>query len=250
MPYLLIPVVQSSVLGPSSFLINASSLKSVHPFNKIIKFVDDTHFFIPSSNSNSLQLELDSLSEWAKLSNISFNLKKSYELMLHNNYNKLTPPSLHPSLQRTSSLTILGVSFTETLNITPHIDNIITRCYLTFHALKIIWTHGLYGPKLYDITESLIISRIKTSAPSCCGFANHEYLKQLQSLLNKLIRLNYLLPNYPKIKSIFASFDERLFSRVTSNPHHVLHQILPPVKSTSPDMRRRTHNYNKTIYSS
>ena len=99
----------------------------------------------------------------------------------------------------------------------------------------------------YDKTESLIISRIKYAAPSWRGFANHEHIKQLQSLLNKLIRLNYLPPNYPKIKSIFASLDERLFSRVISNPHHVLHQVLPPVKSTSRDMRRRTHNYTKTI---
>ena len=112
----------------------------------MIKFADDIYLVIPSSNSNSLQLELDSLSEWAKLSNLSLNLKKYYELIRHINYNKITPPTLHPSLQRTSSLTILGVSFTETLNITPHIDNIITRCYPTFHALKIIWAHGLYGP--------------------------------------------------------------------------------------------------------
>ena len=133
-------------MGPSSFIINASSLKPVHPLNKMIKFADDTYLVIPSSNSNSLQLELDSLSEWAKLSKLSLNLNKSYELIIHNNYNKITPPSLHPSLQRTSSLTILGVSFTETLNITSHIDNIIRKCYQTFHALKIIRAHELYGP--------------------------------------------------------------------------------------------------------
>ena len=167
----------------------------------------------------------------------------------YNNYNKITPSSLYPSLQQTSSLTILKVSFTETLNISTHIDNIITKCYQTFHGFEIIRAHGLYGPKLYDITESPIISRIKYAAPSWRGFANHEHLKQLQSLLNKLIRFYYFFPNYPTIKSIFASLDERLFSRVTNNPHHVLHQILPPVKSTPHDMRRRTHNYTEIIYS-
>ena len=124
---------------------------------------------------------------------------------------------------------------------------IITKCYQTFHALKIIRAHGLYGPKLYDIAESLIIYPIKYAAPSWCGFANSEHLKQLQPLLNKFIRFNYLPSNYPKIKAIFSSLDERLFSRVTNNPHHVLHQILPPVKSTFRDMRKRTHNYTKTF---
>ena len=84
-------VVQGSVLGPSSFIINASSLKPVHPLNKMIKFADDTYTVIPSSNINSLHLELDSLSEWAKLSNLSLNFKESYELIIHNKYNKITP---------------------------------------------------------------------------------------------------------------------------------------------------------------
>ena len=59
------------------------------------------------------------------------------------------------------------------------------------------------------------------------------------------MRLNYLFPNYPKIKSIFASLDEHLFSKFTSNPYHVFHQMLPPVKSKFRDMRRRTHNSTK-----
>ena len=118
------------------------------------------------------------------------------------------------------------------------------------HALKKNRAHGLYGLKLYDMTEYLIISRIKYEAPSWCGFAYSEHIKQLQSSLNKLIRLKYLPSNYPKIKAIFSSLDELLFSRVTNNSHHVLYQILQPVKSTSRDMRKQTPNYTKTIYSS
>ena len=122
--------------------------------------------------------------------------------------------SLHPSFQRTTSLTILGVSFTETLKITLPIDNIITRCYQTFHAFKIITAHGHFGPKIYDITESLIISPIKYAAPSWCGVANHEDIKQLQSLLNKLTTFNYLPPNYPKIKAIFSSLMNAFFQKL------------------------------------
>ena len=102
----------------------------------MIKFVDDTHLVIPTSNSNSLQVELDFSSEWAKLSNLFLNLKKSYELIIHNNYEKLTLPSLHPSLQRTSSLSVLGISFIETFNITPHIDNILINATKRFLPLK------------------------------------------------------------------------------------------------------------------
>ena len=69
--------------------------------------------------------------------------------------------------------------------------------------------------------------------PSWRVFATHENIKQLRSSLNNFIRLHYLHSNYPKIKSIISFLNECLFSKVTSNPHHVLHQILPPVKSTT-----------------
>ena len=71
-------MAQGSVLGQSSFIINASSLKPLHPLNRMIKFAGDTYFVIPSSYSNSLQLELDTLSEWAKFSNLSLNFKKIF----------------------------------------------------------------------------------------------------------------------------------------------------------------------------
>ena len=97
-------------MGPSSFIINASSLKPVHPLNKMIKFADDIYIVIPSSNSNYLQLELDSLSEWAKLSNLSLDLKQSYELIIHNNYNKIIPIRLLPSLSWESHSVKLSTS--------------------------------------------------------------------------------------------------------------------------------------------
>ena len=49
-------VAQGSLLGPSSFIINASSLKPENPFNRMIKFADDTYLVILSSNTNFLQI--------------------------------------------------------------------------------------------------------------------------------------------------------------------------------------------------
>ncbi|ESN90811.1 hypothetical protein HELRODRAFT_182645 [Helobdella robusta] len=48
---------------------------------------------------------------------------------------------------------------------------LLVECFQTFYALKTLRSHGLRGTKLFDITESLIISRIKYAAPSWSGFA-------------------------------------------------------------------------------
>ena len=92
--------------------------------------------------------------------------------------------------------------------------------------------------------ERLFPKLIQSARISCISTV------EIQSSLNKLMGLNYLPFNYHKMKAIFASPDERLLPKVTCKPHHVLHQILPPVKSTSRDMRDERTITSKTMYSS
>ncbi|ESO07825.1 hypothetical protein HELRODRAFT_170384 [Helobdella robusta] len=110
----------------------------------------------------------------------------------------------------------------------------------TFHALKTLRSHGLRGFKLFDITESLIISPIKYAALSWSGFATQHQLQQLQSLIKKLIRLNYLHASYPAVTQIFNTLDSRLLKKVNNNNNnnHVTHLLLPTIKTT-------THNFVK-----
>ena len=37
--------------------------------------------------------------------------------------------------------------------------------------------------------------------------------------------------------------DARFFKAVTTNPDHVLHHLLPKVKATTMELRKRPHNY-------
>ncbi|ESO12418.1 hypothetical protein HELRODRAFT_158945 [Helobdella robusta] len=53
----------------------------------------------------------------------------------------------------------------------------------------------------FDITESPIISHIKYAALNWSGFATQP-LQQLQSLIEKIIRLNYLPSSYPAVTQI------------------------------------------------
>ena len=95
------------------------------------------------------------------------------------NKNLITTEIIHISNEHLP--TILEVSFTETLNVTPHIDNLITNRYLTFHALKINRVYELFGTKLYDNIESSRRARMNDAAPSG---ANHTRIKEPQLLIN------------------------------------------------------------------
>ncbi|ESO11784.1 hypothetical protein HELRODRAFT_166826 [Helobdella robusta] len=115
--------------------------------------------------------------------------------------------------------------------------------FQTFQALKTLRSHGLRGVKLFDITESLIISRIKYAAPSWSGFATQQQLQQLQSLIKKLIRFNCLPASYPTVTQIFNTLDSRLFKKIENNNNHVIHPLLPPIKTTTHNLRQRKHKY-------
>jgi len=46
-------IIQSSGLGPASYIITAADLHIVTNGNRIVKFADDTYLVVPASNSSS-----------------------------------------------------------------------------------------------------------------------------------------------------------------------------------------------------
>ncbi|ESO02860.1 hypothetical protein HELRODRAFT_174297 [Helobdella robusta] len=127
--------------------------------------------------------------------------------------------------------------------------------FQTIHTLKTLRSHGLRGIKLFDITESLIISRIKYVAPSWCGFATQQQLQQLQFLIKKLIRFNYLPASYPTVTQIFNTLDSRLFKKVENNNHCCSDSVLllcvgraKSDKTRRPSENRPVNFYNVKVH--
>ncbi|ESO05724.1 hypothetical protein HELRODRAFT_171387 [Helobdella robusta] len=66
-----------------------------------------------------------------------------------------------------------------------------------YQHVKALRSHGLRGIKLFEITETLINSRINYAAPSWSGFATQQQLQQLSSknLSASTISLHHILPS-------------------------------------------------------
>ena len=59
---------------------------------------------------------------------------------------------------------------------------------------------------------------------------------KLQCVLNKAVRHGFLT-NYKPVEYLFESSDTTLFSAILRHPDHVLHPLLPPLKTTGYHLR-------------
>ena len=57
-------IVQGSSIGPTSYVINASDLKTIIPGNKMHKYADGTYLLVPAFNNHHMQDELDHIETW------------------------------------------------------------------------------------------------------------------------------------------------------------------------------------------
>ena len=113
---------------------------------------------VPASNSHTIDLEMQHVSEWAQFNNLRLNTTKSVELIIHRPGVKLDKLSVPPptlGLTRKTTTQILGVTITDTLSFSPHITDVIARCSQTsyIYALRILRAHGLNGPALWNVTR-------------------------------------------------------------------------------------------------
>ena len=74
------------------------------------------------------------------------------------------------------------------------------------------------------------------------GMIRESEWLQLSSVLGRAIKQGFLPPLHPSFSDICDRADHRLFQALLHNPDHVLHQLLPPVKNITYELRPRAHD--------
>ena len=101
--------------------------------------------------------------------------------------------------------------------------------YVPLSYLMLLEPHLLHSsPTLPLHGLALLIVKIK---PVCRG------------VLKKLQRSGFLHNNFQTFIEICEAADAQLFSSIIHNDDHVLHQLLPPVKTHSHNLRKPTHDF-------
>ena len=79
---ILASVIKGSAIGPVSYVVNASDLRTINPDYKLLKFADDTYLIVPSANSHTCESEIERVNGWAMSDNLGLNQSKSMEMVI------------------------------------------------------------------------------------------------------------------------------------------------------------------------
>ena len=152
-------------------------------------------------------------------------------------------PDTTPGIARVKHLNILGVTIDEMLTFSEHVSLKVTQAHQQLYALKALKAHGLTGAALHNVCSAVFLPAITYASQAWWGFVSAADKQKLSSLVRKVTRWNLDggLP-FPEFEAVCLKLDRTLFSSILTDEHHVLHQLLPDVKVSSYNLRKRSHN--------
>jgi len=239
-------IIQGSAIGPASYVVTAADLRSVTPGNTLCKYADDTYIIIPAANVHSRAAELANVEAWARSNNLHLNRAKCVEIVFTSSRRvrsaASTPPPL-PDIARVSSLKMLGVTVSSRLSVSDHVQNVISSCAQTLHALRLLRAHGLCEAALQTVYRAVVVARLLYAASAWWGFTTAADRQRIEGFLRRGVRAGYRHVNEPTAAQLVEDSDDQLFHRVQYNSGHVLQSLLPNRRSNSYALRDRRHDY-------
>ena len=161
------------MIGPASYVVNASDLRTVKPENDLVKYADDTDLIVAEEHVETRFEELDNISTWADLNNLKLNKAKSVEIVFRRpRSKKAVPPSPIPGIAREEEFSFLGVTFANNFSVETHVNDIIGSCARTLYALRILRVHGMNNEAIHSVFKSTVLARLLYASPAWWGFTN------------------------------------------------------------------------------
>ena len=223
---------QGTILGPTLFSIMINDLKPVDALNaKVVRYADDQTFsvFVKKGYTDKSQLELDNISRWCIDNCLFLNAAKSKEMIICFSKILCDPPALIVDgtvIERVNTWKCLGVTFSNDLSWTPHIESIISRGQsITFLIRLIVTTNDLHRADLLFLIKSLLVPVLCYASP-CWTNINKLDLAKLNAVYKRAFRI---LPScYPNkcLNDILLDFQMGFFQDCTSTDHP-LYSLIP-----------------------
>lgn len=199
-------VPQGSILSPLLFSIYVADMNNHLQYSTLQQYADDSQLYLPINSTNlrecetKLNLDLDSISEYAKNHNLKLNATKSQAMIIEQNKQKRD--FLHSNIQiKINNINIplkteiknLGLTIDNSIKFTSHIDNKIKAAYM---RLKNIYhlKNSLPQEVKYYLCETLILSLFDYGDVVYADAILSQYKKKIQKVQNACMRFSFGIP--------------------------------------------------------
>jgi len=162
-------IIHGSGVGPVLYVVNAADLHTVTPGNSLVKYADDTHL---ACNVDTRDIEIANVNTWSQANNLKLNRAKSTEIVFRDNRKRRCiqqPPPLQ-EVVRVTSLKVLGVTLSDRLSVTTHVDDVTSSCARSTYAISVLRSQGMAVTALQQVFQSVVISRLTYAVPAWWGF--------------------------------------------------------------------------------
>jgi len=154
------------------------------------------------------------------------------------------PPPL-TDIPRVSSIKILGVTISNRLSLSQHVQNVVMSCAQTVHALRTLCSHGMNNATLQIVFKSVAVAKLVYAASAWYGFCTAADRDRLEAVIRRGKRSGFCPVDQPTVREMVDDADDTMFSQLISS-NHVLHQLMPPSRNTCYDLRPRHHDFSLT----
>ena len=70
------------------------------------------------------------------------------------------PSPCLPGIQRVSSLKILGVTITDKLSVSDHVQDVVRKCAQSLHIIRVLRCHGMSDQALQAVYRSIMLAKL------------------------------------------------------------------------------------------
>ena len=163
-------VVQGSGIGPSAYLVYSMDLKTLSPYNSILKYADDTSILVPQHSSVSMQEEFQNVQTWSTANKLQINLNKTKEIVFRRPSlrNFITPQPL-PFIEQLAVTKFLGIYISATFSTTAHVEHTLAVANQRLYLLQQLKCQGLSCRALHIIFTAIVLSVVTYALPAFSG---------------------------------------------------------------------------------
>ena len=145
---------------------------------------------IPACNVDSRVKEISNVVVWSRANNLKLNHAKSAEIIFRDNRKRrcIHPPSPLQGIARVTSLKVLGVTLTDGLSVTPHVDDAIAMSARSMYAICVLRSHGLEASALQQVFRAVVVTKLTYAAPAWWGFTTSAEQQRIDAVLRRAAR--------------------------------------------------------------